>query len=69
MITVGYTDGSVVEYSGQGGRACSTRGEVFWYPGEGRMIVPPRSPNPPPDMPLAPNRATMPEEAKWVEDR
>jgi hypothetical protein len=56
MITVGYTDGSVVEYSGQGGRACSTRGEVFWYPGEGRMIVPPRSPTPPPDMPQEPER-------------
>ena len=43
MITVGYTDGSVVEYSGSPGWACTTRGEVFWYPGEERVIAPPRS--------------------------
>lgn len=47
MITVGYTDGSVVEYSGRHGWACSIRGEVFWYPGEERMVVPLRSSTPP----------------------
>lgn len=70
MITVGYTDGSVVEHSGRPGWACSARGEVFWYPGEERMIVPPRRhaaaserPTPPPDVPTGGNGATMAVEA------
>lgn len=69
MITIGYTDGSVVECGpirivqpADGGPRYTDYGE--------RMIVPPRSltsapesVNPPPDMPPGGNGATLPVEA------
>lgn len=61
MITAGYTDGSVVEHSGSPGWACTTRGEVFWYPGEQRMVVPPRSLVEPFPAPTSPQERPEPE--------
>jgi hypothetical protein len=68
MITVGHPDGSVVEYGPIRTVQPATGGPRYTDYGE-RVVVPPRShataserPTPPPDMPPAPNGATMPEE-------
>jgi len=69
MITVGYLDGSVVEYGPIRTVQPATGGPRYTDYGE-RVIVPPRSaasapesPSPCADMPPAPNGATMPEES------